>query len=70
MVAKSMAMSPVSAVASLIISGTCGLCAMNVALSVIQFWAAALSRTSGPLAEEKRLVSVLSLLRNILLNTK
>lgn len=70
MVAKSLAMSTAPGVASLIISGTCGLWAMNMALSAIQFCSAALSHTNGPLAEEKILISVLSLFRNILLNTK
>ena len=70
MVAKSLATSTASGVASLIVTGTRGMWAMNVALSAVQFCAAALSCTNGPLAEEKRLISVLSLFRNILLNTK
>lgn len=52
MVAKSLATSTAPGVASLI-TGTCGLWAMNMALSAIQFCLAALSRTNGPLAEEK-----------------
>lgn len=70
MVAKSLAISTAPGVASLIIAGICGMWAMNVALSAIQFRTAALSRTNGPLAEEKVLISILSLFRNILLNTK
>lgn len=49
-------MSTVSGVASLIVTGTRGLWAMNVALlSATRFCVAALSCTNGPLAEEKTL---------------
>lgn len=69
MLAKSLTMSTVSGVASLTVTGTCGLWAMNVTLSAVQFCAAALSCAYVPLAEEKD-ISVLSLFRNILLNTQ
>jgi len=54
MAAKPLAMSAGSGVASLTVTGTCGLWAMNVALSAVQFCAAAPSCTNGPLAEEKK----------------